>query len=191
MKRSIAMKPRSAHFVTVPRSIAPWLAAFCLACCWAVSQAQTVRHSDVERELRQARYEQVFTMTQRALADRPGDPQMRFWHALALDKLGQTALAQSEYLALTQDHPELPEPHNNLGVLLLRQGELDAAQAAFQQAVRMNASYVQALENLADVLLLQARRLYVKASELTQERTLLNQKINALPPIPTVPKSSP
>lgn len=163
----------------------------CLACSLAVSHAQTVRHGDVERELRQARYEQVFTMTQRALIDRPGDPQMRFWHALALDKLGQTALALREYLALTQDHPELPEPHNNLGVLLLRQGEVDAAQAAFQQAVRMNSSYAQALENLADVLLLQARRLYIKASESAQERTQLNQKINALPPLPTLPKTSP
>lgn len=191
MKRSIAMKPRSAHFVSAPRPIAPGLAALCLACSLAVSHAQTVRHGDVERELRQARYEQVFTMTQRALIDRPGDPQMRFWHALALDKLGQTALALREYLALTQDHPELPEPHNNLGVLLLRQGEVDAAQAAFQQAVRMNSSYAQALENLADVLLLQARRLYIKASESAQERTQLNQKINALPPLPTLPKTSP
>jgi Flp pilus assembly protein TadD len=147
--------------------------------------AQNVRHSDIERELRQARYEQVFILSQRALIEQPRDPQMRFWHALSLDKLGQTMQARVEYQALTQDHPELPEPHNNLGVIWLRRGDIDAAQASFEQALRMNTGYAEAMENLADVLLLQARRWYERAAQASTPRQALAQKINALPPLPT------
>lgn len=181
---------------TVPRHdplrVAP--EKFWPLCLWVFSGiclAQTVRHADVERELRQAHFDQVSTLTERALAEQPRDPQMRFWHALALEHLGQTAQALTEYQSLTQDHPELPEPHNNLGVLRLRRGEIDAAQANFEQAVRMNAGYAQALENLADVLLLQARRLYEKAASAGTPRLSLTEKINALPTLPALPVTTP
>jgi Flp pilus assembly protein TadD len=140
-----------------------------------------VSHTEVERELRQAHYAQVLELTSRALVAKPRDPQMRFWHALSLDKLGQKDQALQAYRALTQDHPELPEPHNNLGVLLMAQGEQEAAKAEFEQALRMNADDVQALENLGDVLLVQARQLYERARQIGPERAALDEKINALP----------
>ena len=67
---------------------------------------------------------------------------------------------------------------------LLRQGDLDSAQAAFQNALRMNSGYAEAMENLGDVLLLQARRLYENASQAGPSRARLTQKINNLPPLP-------
>ena len=184
MKRSISMNLR-----TAPRDFALRVAPKRLwpLCLWAMGSAclaQSVRHADIERELRQARFEQVFILSQRALIERPRDPQMRFWHALSLDKLGQTAQAMAEYQALIQEHPELPEPHNNLGVIWLRHGDIDAAQASFEQALRMNTGYAEAMENLADVLLLQARRWYERSARASAPRQALTQKINALPPLP-------
>ena len=88
------------------------------------------------------------------------------------------------YQALTQDHPELPEPHNNLGVLLLRMGRMDEAQAAFQMALRMDSGYAEAMENMGDVLQWQARRWYEKSLQSGWARPALKQKINALPPLP-------
>ena len=139
---------------------------------------------DVRKLLRQSRFRDALELVNKGVARNPRDPQMRFWHALALDKLGQTQMALAEYQALTQEHPELPEPHNNLGVLLLKQGDIDAAQAAFQYALRMNSGYAEAMENLGDVLLLQARRLYENASQAGPSRARLTQKINNLPPLP-------
>lgn len=152
-----------------------------LACAHAQSG---VRHADVERELKQERFQQVLVLSQKALADRPRDPQMRFWYALALDKTGQMQAAFHQYQALTQDHPELPEPHNNLGVLLLRMGRMDEAQAAFQMALRMDSGYAEAMENMGDVLQWQARRWYEKSLQSGWARPALKQKINALPPLP-------
>jgi len=163
-----------------------WIFSLLLCLGTGVAPAQSgVRHADVERELRQTRFEQVLDLTQKALAERPRDPQMRFWRAVALDKLGRASDALQAYQSLTQDHPELPEPHNNLGVLLMRRGQIDEAQAAFQMALRMDAGYTEALENMGDVLLLQARRLFEKSLDLDARRPGLREKINALPPIPT------
>lgn len=158
-----------------------------LALGWAaLVWAQTaVRHADVEKEIRQARFDRVLILTDAALKEQPKDPQMRFWHALAHERLGRLTEAENEYRSLTQDHPELPEPHNNLGVLALRRGDIDGAQMAFEQALRMNSAYAEALENLGDVLRLQARRMYEKAERLEPTRPGLHDKMRNLPNLPS------
>lgn len=184
------MKPLSLSRVHAPRVDPKWLLTLMLWACLGWAHAQSgVRHADVERELKQTRFEQVLDLTQKALTERPRDPQMRFWRAVALDKLGRNNEALEAYRSLCQDHPELPEPHNNLGVMLLRAGQIDEAQAAFEWALRMDASYAAAMENLGDVLVLQARRWYEKSLETDARRPTLRQKINALPEPP--PRTTP
>ena len=146
-----------------------------------------MRHAEVEREIKQGRFDQVLTLTEQALLQTPRDPQMRFWRAWALERAGRGGDALDAYLALSQDHPELPEPHNNAGVLLMRLGRFDEAQAAFQTALRMNAGYTEAMENLGDVLQWQARRWYEKSLQTNPAQPALKQKIKALPPLPSAP----
>ena len=180
------MKPLLPPRNPTPRVDPKWLLPLLLWALMGLVHAQSgVRHADVERELKQTRYEQVLDLTHKALTDRPRDPQMRFWRAVALDKLGRGAEALDAYRALTQDHPELPEPHNNLGVMLLRAGHIDEAQAAFESALRMDAGYAAAMENLGDVLILQARRLYEQSLQTDARRPALRQEIDALPPLPS------
>ena len=155
--------------------------AVCLMGVQALAQ-NTVSHRQIEVQLRQAHYDQVLQLTQQALEVTPRDPKIRFWQALAQEKLSQTEQAIQNYVTLTQDHPELPEPHNNLGALLLKKGDLDGAQRAFEEALRMDAQYPQALENLADVLNMQAQRLYQKALQASPDKWRLTQKINSLDP---------
>jgi tetratricopeptide (TPR) repeat protein len=183
---SIAMKPASNHRTRLARFKPEWMIILfgCLSLGSAMAQ-DAVNHRLIEIQLKQTHYDQVLQLTQQALKQTPRDAKIRFWQALAQEKLGQTDLAMQGYLALTQDFPELPEPHNNLGTLLLKQGDLDGAQLAFQEALRMDAQYTQALENLADVLNLQAKRLYQKALELSPEKLRLTQKINTLFPTST------
>jgi tetratricopeptide (TPR) repeat protein len=68
--------------------------------------------------------------------------------------------------ALIQEFPELPEPHNNLGVLLASQGQLEAAAASLQAAIQARPQYKIALKNLGDVYTAMAQDAYKKANQL-------------------------
>jgi Flp pilus assembly protein TadD len=74
-------------------------------------------HNDVRKLLRQAKYPQALLLVNKGLVNNPRDPQMRFWQGFIFEQLGQPEMALQVYLGLTQDYPELAEPHNNLGVL--------------------------------------------------------------------------
>ncbi len=177
-----------AHLQPTCLRVAPKRLAWVLWFFWASLNAQPqVRHADVEREIKQGRFDQVLVLAEQALGLTPRDPQMRFWRAWALERAGRVGEALDAYVALSQDHPELPEPHNNAGVLLMRLGRIDEAQAAFQMALRMNAGYTEAMENLGDVLQWQARRWYEKSLQTNPAQPALKQKIKALPPLPSLP----
>jgi tetratricopeptide (TPR) repeat protein len=68
--------------------------------------------------------------------------------------------------ALTQEFPELPEPYNNLAVLLASQQRFDEALTALNLAVRARPDYSLALENLGDVHIALARQAFLKAQSL-------------------------
>mgnify|MGYP003336134769 FL=1 len=176
----------SSHFFRV---LTRSLGASCigLACATAplgATAQSALNYSVIEQKLKQALYSEALSLTDQELARQPHDPKLLFWKALALEKTGRPKEALSGYKALTQNHPELPEPHNNLGVLLMRDGDMEGAQMAFQEALRMNAQYGEAMENLADVLLIQSRRLYEKALQASTRKDRLALKIKALPSFP-------
>jgi tetratricopeptide (TPR) repeat protein len=98
---------------------------------------------------------------------------MRFWKAFMLDQMGQTAAALTLYQNLSQDYPELAEPHNNLGMLLAQQGELEEAKLEFEMALREQPDMAFAMENLSQVYLLLTEQTLKKALALNpQSRTL-------------------
>jgi Flp pilus assembly protein TadD len=68
------------------------------------------------------------------------------------------------FTQLTQDYPELPEPHNNLAVLLAADGDLDGARRALESALRVQPDYPIAQENLGDVHLRMAVRAWDQAA---------------------------
>ena len=173
--------------------VRPEIALFLLlALQLTCGRAETiVTHAMVEQQIRQARYEQALVLTQQALAAQPRDPKFLFWQAWSQEKMGNTQAALSGYQNLIQAHPELPEPHNNLGVLMMRLGDFEGAQLAFQEALRMNAQYPEALENLGDVLLVKTRRLYQQAEKTSGTKMRLQEKIRALPDFPLPASAQP
>lgn len=148
----------------------------------SVPQMQSDPHDNVRKLLRQAKYPQALVLVEKSLKTNPDDPQMRFWQAFMLDQMGQTAEALPIYQSLTQDYPELAEPHNNLGVLYAAQGDYPRAKVAVEAALRANPNYAAAHENMGDLLVQMARQSYEQALRLEPAQLVPAKKIKALQP---------
>lgn len=97
------------------------------------------------------------------LAGQPKDPQARFLKGVALSELNKTKEALAVFKKLTEDHPDLPEPYNNIAVIHARLNQLDLAKEALEKAIHTHPAYATAYHNLGDIHLKQARLAYGKA----------------------------
>ncbi|MGA1575431.1 MAG: tetratricopeptide repeat protein, partial [Burkholderiaceae bacterium] len=62
-----------------------------------------------------------------------------------MQQLGQ---ARATFENMTKRYPELPEAHNNLGLVLAALGQSAEAKQAFEQALRANPGFELAKKNL-------------------------------------------
>jgi Flp pilus assembly protein TadD len=125
----------------------------------------------------------------RMLAARPGDERARFLKGVILSEQGRTNEAFDVFFALTQDHPELAEPYNNLAVIYAGRGEYERAREALEAAIRANPDYATAYENLGDVHARLAARAYGKAIELDAANRSARAKLALARELPgAVPK---
>jgi tetratricopeptide (TPR) repeat protein len=109
---------------------------------------------------------QAIEQIEQALTRTPDDLQLRFALGVMRMEMGDNAKAKALFTRLTQDFPDLADPYNNLAVLHAAAGELDQAQAALAQALRLQPDHAQAQENLGDVLMRLALRAYQRAQKL-------------------------
>ena len=142
------------------------LLPFVLSCLLVLFSASTRAdvYSDVNRWVVAQEWVKAQNQAEQHLKSQPTDPQMRLLLSRIQDGQGQTAEAMATLQALTQSFPELPEPHNNLAVLLARQNRYAEALEALQAAVRARPDYATALENLGDVYITLAIQAYQNAS---------------------------
>ena len=84
------------------------------------------------------------------------------------------------FLGLTQDFPELPEPHNNLAVLYAGQGHYEKARAALDLAIQTEPNYPIAYENLGDVYLQLAIQAYEKHLKLAGTSVAVPNKLSVI-----------
>lgn len=112
-----------------------------------------------------------------ALKRHPRDPQLRFLYGVVLAEQNRADDAIGVFEQLTQDFPELPEPHNNLAVMLAGRGELDRARSALENAVRALPAYALAQENLGDVYVRMAARAYERAGQLDPRSSAARTKL--------------
>ena len=122
--------------------------------------------ADASKFLRAGQYNEAMQKVDAVLAQKPKDAQMRFLKGLILTEQNKTTEAISVFSKLTDDHPELPEPYNNLAVLYASTGQYDKARAALEMAIRTNPTYGTAHENLGDVYAKLASQAYDKALQL-------------------------
>jgi len=148
------------------------LAALALAAAAAL-QAQTAQDlREVEKLFRGGDTTVAMQRADKAIAERPRDASMRFLRAVMLTELQRTAEAIDALNKLIEDFPDLPEPYNNLAVLLAAQGRIDAARELLETALRHDPGYAVAHENLGDVFVRLALRAFERANSSRSDESL-------------------
>ncbi|MEK6243547.1 MAG: tetratricopeptide repeat protein [Pseudomonadota bacterium] len=146
-----------------PRSM---LAALLVALLATSSPAVADDVQDASKLLKSGQHQQALERVNKVLAAKPKDAQARFLKGLIFAEQGNTKDATDVFLALTKDHPDLPEPYNNLAVIYASQGQYDKARGALEQSIRTHPSYATAYENLGDVYAKLASQAYDKALQI-------------------------
>lgn len=127
------------------------------------------------------------------LAQHPRDAQARFLKGVALAGANRNDEALAVYRSLADDHPELPEPHNNLAALYAARGDLEAARHALEAALRAQPAYAVAHENLGDLYARLAARSWARAVELDRTAASAQAKlkmVDGLVPLAATPAHS-
>ena len=99
------------------------------------------------------------------LAQRPREARARFLKGVVETEQGRTDAAMAVFRGLIEDYPELPEPYNNLAVLLAQRGEYESARAALETAIRTAPDWSVPHENLGDIYARLAALEYAQAAK--------------------------
>jgi tetratricopeptide (TPR) repeat protein len=113
----------------------------------------------------------------RFLAGKPKDAQMRFLKSVVLADSGRRGEAATLLEQISQDFPELAEPHNNLAAIHAAAGDYGKARAELEESIRLNPGYATAYENLGDVYAMLAADAYGQAQRLEPRSTSLPRKL--------------
>jgi Flp pilus assembly protein TadD len=173
----------ASYFFTLARThltglCRPWALALVLSASGLPAIADP--YNEVNRLTSSGQLEKALAQADAYLVAKPRDPQMRFLKGVALSELGRKAEAEEVFLLLTREYPELPEPYNNLAVLLAARGQYDQARLQLEAALRNDPAYATAHENLGDVLARLAARSYARALQLEPGRSSIQLKMDRL-----------
>lgn len=163
------------------RLSACWLIAGCfVGIFFTAFPAVADEYDDVSALMRSGRMAEATAQADRYLQTRPRDPQMRFLKGMIQRETGKLDDAFQLFKSLTEEFPELPEPHNNLAVLYAARNQIDNARASLEMAVRTNPSYATAYENLGDVYARLAANAYTRAQQLESGNAALAPKLRLI-----------
>ena len=114
-----------------------------------------------------------------ALGAHPTDVPLRFLQGVVLMDLALDDQALAVFTRLSQEHPDLPDPLNNIGLLQARAGRLDEALASIQEALRSDPSHRTARANLGQVYLMLAVRTWDELSRSGPVDASLQRRLEA------------
>lgn len=138
--------------------------------------SQNDPYASVNGLIRAKQFDAALKAIESKLSANPRDPQMRLLQGVAYTENGQLEQAKAVYVRLTQEFPELPEPHNNLATIHAQESKFVLARDALEMAVRLNPDYAVAHENLGDVYVRLAREAYTRAASLDQTAVTIGPK---------------
>ncbi|MEN5423990.1 tetratricopeptide repeat protein [Comamonas aquatica] len=174
---------RAAPMLQPGRWIRPVTAAS-LMCVMAaaapLAQAAATPAAEVQQLVDQGKINDAAQRVQTLLKQSPQDVQLRFLQGVIAAEQQKYDQAIQVFTALTRDHPQLPEPYNNLAVLHAAKGEDRKAAQVLEQAIRTNPSYATAHENLGDLYARMAGDAYAKALQLDNNRKPAPPKLSLI-----------
>jgi Flp pilus assembly protein TadD len=144
--------------------------------------------------IREGQYITAMAKIDAVLAQDARNPQARFLKGVVQTDQEELDDAAVTFQALTEDFPELPEPHNNLAVIWAQQGRYDKARTELEIALKAQPNYAIAHENLGDVYARLAGAEYDRAVVLdksnksAQAKLVLVRELYAVAPSSTAPK---
>src|SRR5262245_2056198 len=163
-----------------PNALVPSLwRVFFVALTTGATAARTQELREIDKLSRNGDTAEAMQRVDKAIADKPRDAALRFQRAVMLTELQRTNEAIDALNKLIEDFPDLPEPYNNLAVLLAAQGRIDRARDLLETALRHDPGYAVAHENLGDVLLRLAQREFERAVAAGRTDEGLQRKLKA------------
>ncbi len=143
----------------------------------AVAPAGATTLEDASRLLKAGQHAEALRQIDRFLASRPQDAQGRFLKGVILVELNRQNDAIILFQRLAQDHPELPEPHNNLAVIYAQKRQYEKAKEHLEKAIRTHPAYATAHENLGDIYARLASQAYGKALQINAANASAQTKL--------------
>lgn len=144
--------------------------------CLFSSLALADATSDIESLIQNKQWTQAQRLIQAELDRKTTtaqSPQWRLMQSQVMAGMGKNQEAVHALQTLIQEFPELPEPYNNLGVLLAAQGQYESAAEAFLAAIQARPNYKVAFQNLGDLYTAMARQAYERAKAFNDNKSLL------------------
>lgn len=114
------------------------------------------------------------------LAEHPKSSRARFLKSTILAKQNRAEEAIELLAALSEEFPELPEPHNNLAVLYAGQGKYEEARRELEMAVRAYPDFAIAYQNLGDVYAALAAQAYEQALRVDAKSAVARTRLEAI-----------
>ena len=133
--------------------------------------------SQIEALIVQGKLQQALSLTNKQLVEDNADVNYLFLKGLILTKQNALDKARDVFIELTEKHPELPEPFNNLAVVYAAKGDFVKARKALQQAINTHPSYATAHENIGDIYAKMASKAYNQALQLDKDNETAREKL--------------
>lgn len=139
----------------------------------------------VNRMIAQGDFEKALEYAEAGIEKNPKNISLAFKRGVILEQLGRKDEARAVYEQLIRLYPEVPEPYNNLAILVADngRGDLDHAIELLQRAITANPRFATAQENLGDIYALKALQSYrasAAAAPRKADRSRITEKITML-----------
>lgn len=159
-------------------SIRKRIASLCLAAVSlsAAAMAAAGEAEDVAGLLQAGRYQEALNRIDALLREVGAQPQIRLYRGMSLMALDRRTEAFHSFEALAAEHPNMPEPFNNMAVIQAANGRYGDARVLLENALRADAGYSVALENLGDVYIKMANHTYARLRTLGPQRKAVRKR---------------
>ena len=142
-------------------------------------QTSTVPNK-IETLLAQNQLNDALALADAGLRQNDKNLRIRFIRTVVLERLGREDEATKELRRIIGEFPEVPEPYNNLAVLLAKKGELNESETLLNKVLSIAPNFAIARKNLGDLYVTKALNNYEEASKTIKTNTQLNERLDTL-----------